>query len=137
VKLRLFKESKVSSHETGLICSQFQKKAGRYLPVEAVAGSTLKKKPQNDFLVCLDERGKNLGSKDWASLIQKTVDDTRYKSMSFVIGGAYGLSDIQKSANELVCISPMVLAGDIAWIVLHEQIYRALSIMHGSKYHHS
>ncbi len=55
----------------------------------------------------------------------------------FIIGGAYGLSDAVKArADGLCALSPMTFTHEIARMILCEQLYRAVSINSGSKYHH-
>jgi 23S rRNA (pseudouridine1915-N3)-methyltransferase len=55
----------------------------------------------------------------------------------FVVGGAYGLSDVVKQrADVLLSLSPMTFTHEIARMLLFEQLYRAVSIQTGSKYHH-
>jgi len=55
----------------------------------------------------------------------------------FIIGGAYGLSDaVKRRADELFALSPMTFTHEIARMLLCEQLYRAVSINSGSKYHH-
>lgn len=55
----------------------------------------------------------------------------------FIIGGAYGLSDAVKArADVLLALSPFTFTHEIARMLLCEQLYRAVSIQTGSKYHH-
>lgn len=55
----------------------------------------------------------------------------------FIIGGAYGLSDAVKlRADELFSLSPLTFTHEIAHMLVCEQLYRAVSINSGSKYHH-
>ncbi len=55
----------------------------------------------------------------------------------FIIGGAYGLSDaVKQRADVLFALSPLTFTHEIARMLLCEQLYRAVSIQTGSKYHH-
>jgi 23S rRNA (pseudouridine1915-N3)-methyltransferase len=55
----------------------------------------------------------------------------------FIIGGAYGLSDaVKQRADVLLALSPLTFTHEIARMLLCEQLYRAVSIQTGSKYHH-
>ena len=55
----------------------------------------------------------------------------------FIIGGAYGLSDaVKQRADELFSLSPLTFTHEIARMLVCEQLYRAVSINTGSKYHH-
>lgn len=55
----------------------------------------------------------------------------------FIVGGPYGLSDaVKQRADQLLSLSPMTFTHDIARMLVCEQLYRAVSIQAGSKYHH-
>src|SRR5213083_98085 len=45
---------------------------------------------KDDYMVLLDERGKNISSPDLAKLIQSRANESR-KQIVFLIGGAYGV----------------------------------------------
>ena len=55
----------------------------------------------------------------------------------FILGGAYGLSDAVKArADALFALSPLTFTHEIARMLICEQLYRAVAIQTGSKYHH-
>ena len=55
----------------------------------------------------------------------------------FILGGAYGLSDAVKArADALFALSPLTFTHEIARMLVYEQLYRAVAIQTGSKYHH-
>ena len=55
----------------------------------------------------------------------------------FILGGAYGLSDLVKErADELFALSPLTFTHEIARMLVCEQLYRAVAIQTGCKYHH-
>ena len=55
----------------------------------------------------------------------------------FILGGAYGLSDTVKArADALFSLSPLTFTHEIARMLVCEQLYRAVAIQTGSKYHH-
>jgi 23S rRNA (pseudouridine1915-N3)-methyltransferase len=55
----------------------------------------------------------------------------------FIVGGAYGLSQaVKQRADVLFALSPLTFTHEIARMLLCEQLYRAVSIQTGSKYHH-
>ena len=55
----------------------------------------------------------------------------------FILGGAYGLSDTVKArADVLFSLSPLTFTHEIARMLVYEQLYRAVAIQTGSKYHH-
>tara|TARA_B100000989_G_scaffold456_1_gene289 strand:- start:2907 stop:3350 length:444 start_codon:yes stop_codon:yes gene_type:complete len=55
----------------------------------------------------------------------------------FILGGAYGLSDLVKErADALFALSPLTFTHEIARMLVCEQLYRAVAIQTGCKYHH-
>jgi 23S rRNA (pseudouridine1915-N3)-methyltransferase len=91
---------------------------------------------KDDYLILLDERGKNLRSEDLASiLLQRNNDST--KQIIFLIGGAYGVSDeVMKRANVKWSLSNLVFPHQLVRLILAEQVYRACTINKNEKYHH-
>ena len=88
-------------------------------------------------LVVLDESGKSFDSPDLARQIGAWRDDSRIKTVTFLIGGPYGVdSSVKKRANLLISLSPLVFTSDMAWLIVWEQIYRAFTILHNQSYHH-
>jgi 23S rRNA (pseudouridine1915-N3)-methyltransferase len=58
------------------------------------------------------------------------------RSMVFLIGGAYGLSDdLVEAATSTLALAPWTLPHELARLVLAEQLYRAGSILRGEPYH--
>jgi len=92
---------------------------------------------KEDYLVLLDERGKILTSEAFAKLIEtRTVEST--KTVVFLIGGAYGVSDtVMQRANFKWSLSQLVFPHQLVRLVLAEQVYRACSILRNEKYHHA
>ncbi len=88
-------------------------------------------------VVVLDERGQGLSSPELAQFMQKQMNQGICKTLSFVIGGPFGLSeDLRKSADVVWSLSPAVFPSDLAWLAVWEQLYRASSIIKGTGYHH-
>lgn len=85
--------------------------------------------------VVLDERGRQMGSVDFAKWIGKQEMGGR-KAVSLLVGGADGHTDETRSAaDELWSLSSMTLQHELALVVLMEQLYRAFSIQRGEPYH--
>lgn len=92
---------------------------------------------KDDFLVLLDERGKNISSEQLATLLQQQANNS-IKKMVFLIGGAYGVSeDVMKRANFKWSLSQLVFPHQLVRLILAEQVYRACTIIKNEKYHHS
>lgn len=91
---------------------------------------------KDDFLVLLDERGKQLSSIELAEFIQQRANES-CKRIVFLIGGAFGVDkQIMDRANYLWSISKLVFPHMIVRLILAEHIYRACSILRNEKYHH-
>jgi 23S rRNA (pseudouridine1915-N3)-methyltransferase len=83
----------------------------------------------------LDEKGKSYRSEDFAQHLG-ALRDQGIQRFVFVIGGAYGFTEEMRKTYPLLSLSPMTFPHDLARLVLAEQIYRALHILAGGKYHH-
>lgn len=91
----------------------------------------------DDYLVLLDERGKNISSPELAELIQGRANESR-RQLVFLIGGAYGVdSTVQQRANFTWSLSKLVFPHQLVRLLLAEQVYRACTILRNEKYHHS
>ena len=79
-------------------------------------------------MIALDERGKDLTTKQFAALLQRET--------VFVIGGPDGLDEkIKSEAAMLLRLSSLTLPHALAQVVLLEQIYRAATLLTGHPYH--
>ena len=136
---------------------EFTKRISNYYPVEwtilpmpknagILSEADLKKKEgelilnnlhKDDYLVALDERGKQISSEGLAELIMKRGNES-VKNLVFLIGGAYGIDEaVMKRANYKWSLSPLVFPHQLVRLILAEQVYRACSINRNEKYHHS
>ena len=134
----------------------FTKRIGRYYPVEwkvisppknagTLSQAELKKKEagillealtKDDYLVALDERGKQLSSEGLAQFIQGRANES-VRNLIFLIGGAYGLDEtVLQRANHKWSLSQLTLPHQLVRLLLTEQVYRACTILRNEKYHH-
>jgi len=88
--------------------------------------------PEGSFVVALREGGEQLNSISFSKLLLAKTELTGH--ICFVIGGAYGFGFINENIS--ISIAPWTLPHQLARIVLLEQIYRGLTIIKGSGYHH-
>src|SRR5262245_46410717 len=97
-----------------------------------VEGQALAEKlPDGSLYFALDERGKQKTTEDWADLFQR-FENQAVKEVTFVIGGAYGLSDsILRSAKDRLALSKLTFPHELARLVFFEQVYRAYTILRG------
>lgn len=91
--------------------------------------------PADGLIVALDERGKSLGSEDFARRMLRWRDDGK-PAVSFVIGGADGLDPrFAADADVTLGFSAMTWPHQLVRIMLAEQLYRATTILSGHPYH--
>jgi len=134
----------------------FTKRISKYYPVEwlivapqknaaSISENELKKKEgesilhllkKDDYLVALDEKGKQLSSQELAQFIQSRANES-IKNLVFLIGGAYGIDEIVlKRCNHKWSLSQLTFPHQLVRLILAEQLYRACSILRNEKYHH-
>lgn len=91
--------------------------------------------PKGGVLVCLDERGVQMTSPDFAERLRGWADQGR-GDVAFVIGGADGIDPgLREEADLLLSFGAMVWPHKLVRVMLAEQLYRAASILAGSPYH--
>lgn len=89
----------------------------------------------DDFVILLDERGKNVDSPALSRLIHGEL--SRSRPVVVIIGGAYGVDErIHQSANFVWSLSHLVFPHQLVRLILAEQLYRAQEIARGGGYHH-
>ena len=91
---------------------------------------------KDDYLIALDERGKQLSSEGLATFVQSRANEST-KRIIFLIGGAFGLDEaVLKRANYKWSLSHLVFPHQLVRLILAEQVYRACTILKNEKYHH-
>lgn len=89
-----------------------------------------------DFLVLMDEKGKEFRSIQFASMLEEKLNRGG-RDMVFVIGGAYGFSEaVCSRADDKISLSKMTFSHQLVRTIFAEQLYRAFTIMRGEPYHH-
>lgn len=90
----------------------------------------------SDFVVLLDEHGKEYTSTDFANYLQKRML-SGMKRVVFVVGGPYGFSqDVYNRANDKLSLSQMTFPHEMIRLIFTEQLYRAFTILNHEPYHH-
>jgi 23S rRNA (pseudouridine1915-N3)-methyltransferase len=104
--------------------------------LKKIEGELIIKNIENESVrIFLDESGKNFTSKEFANILNK-FNIEGHSTISFIIGGAYGLDKNIIGKNDLVLsLSKMTFPHLMVRIVLIEQIYRAFSIIANHPYH--
>ena len=134
----------------------FTKRISHYYPVEwhiipvpkntaMLSEMDLKKKEgetilnflqKDDYLVLLDERGKQMKSEELAKFIETRANES-VKKIVFLVGGAFGVSEeVSKRANYKWSLSSLVFPHQLVRLILAEQVYRACTIIKNENYHH-
>lgn len=150
MKIRVIYVGKISPLFTEAV-ELYKERISHYEKLEMIEIRQAKKLPQNkvirnegesilatlgdeETVVALTEEGRRFSSIGFA----KWLADARLvaQPVSFVIGGAYGLSNDVKLRSDLaLSLSSMTTQHDIALLILMEQLYRASTILRGEEYH--
>lgn len=126
-----------------LICTELKEEKLPDEPSQAQIDAAIKKEgerilavlPQKSKKIALCVEGKQISSEEFSSLL-KTAENSGFSQISFIIGGAFGLSEeVKKVCDFRLSLSKMTFTHRIARILLLEQIYRAENIAAGGKYH--
>lgn len=143
MKLYLIKIGKPAMAEAGIIAAEYLKRIKAFQTLESMelkesqAKGALEKLPPGTKLIFCDEKGKAHTTKSLTAQMTAWMDDPATKAVAFVIGGPYGFTDeIRKLPHTSITLSGLTFQGDLAWIVLCEQIYRVFTILKGMDYHH-
>lgn len=96
----------------------------------------LKNIQAGDYIVLLDEKGKEYTSVRFASYIEKKMHAVS-RRLVFVIGGPYGFSQaVYDKASEKITLSRMTFSHQMVRLIFVEQLYRAMTILNNEPYHH-
>ena len=136
-------------------CAEYLKRLRRYFPVEvievpeedmnrrsqqevlAAEGERLSRRiPAGAHVIVLDrERGKPASSEALAQKLASLGVSGR-SHVAFVLGGPLGISsEVLARADERLSLGEITLPHALARVVLLEQLYRAVKIARGEKYH--
>jgi 23S rRNA (pseudouridine1915-N3)-methyltransferase len=90
---------------------------------------------EKDFVIALDKDGKKMNSLQFAAFLGQKISYHPGR-LVFLIGGFAGFAPaLAAKFNQKISFSEMTFAHDIFRIVFLEQVYRALTIINGHKYH--
>ena len=130
---------------------EYQKRLSKYTKLEIIEipnytnGNAQKKKKKEalliqkqigpkDYVITLEIEGRTFSSEQ----IAEKIDDLfqNYSTITFVIGGSYGLDVSIKEKSDLsLSFSKMTFPHQLFRILLLEQIYRSYKIIHHESYH--
>lgn len=90
----------------------------------------------DDYVILLDERGKELRTFEFSAFLEKIFFLPR-KRVVFIIGGAWGFSDeVYTRADFKMSLSKMTFPHQLVRLLFLEQLYRVFTIIKGEPYHH-
>ena len=154
MKITLILVGKTSSADVKSICADYLKRINHYTKMEEVVIENsiksadtkkvkekegeliLKKIVPGDFVILLDDKGKEFTSPQFASYLEGLFNQS-LKNICFVVGGAYGFSDeLYKRSNAKLSLSKMTFSHQIVRAIFAEQLYRAFTIINNEPYHH-
>lgn len=103
---------------------------------EREADLILKALQPGDYVVLLDEHGREFTSLQFASYLEKKMANIA-KRLIFVVGGPYGFSNrVYQAAQEKISLSKMTYSHQMIRLIFTEQLYRAMTILDNEPYHH-
>jgi len=104
--------------------------------VEEEGEKLLSKLPADSWKCILDVHGELISSEELAKVISDVTLNGQ-SHLSFVIGGAFGLSKkIRGAADFRLSLSRMTFTHQMTRVIILEQIYRSFKINRNEKYHH-
>jgi len=147
MKFTFISVGKQNDSDIAVAVADYTKRIGRYFNVEwkliptsnieKEAESILKTLDSGDFVVVLDDKGKELNTIELSEFIEKRMI-AGDKRIVFVIGGAYGFDEsIYKRANFKWSLSKLTFPHQLVRLILSESIYRAISVIKNEPYHHA
>jgi 23S rRNA (pseudouridine1915-N3)-methyltransferase len=137
MKFRVVWVGKTKNPQLGKLCDDYVARIQHFLRLEIAEVKDTKLAAaidDADRVVVLDPKGKAFTSDQFAKFIQQhmTSDSRR---LTFVIGDYGGLPpEIKKRADVQWSLSPLTFTHDLTRVLLFEQLYRALSIIHNFPY---
>lgn len=103
---------------------------------EAEGEMILSRLQKSDYVVLLDERGREYTSMEFADFLQKQMLAGR-KKLVFIVGGPYGFSQsVYARADTKLSLSRMTFNHEMVRLFFTEQVYRGMTILRGEPYHH-
>ena len=90
----------------------------------------------DDYVVLLDERGKEYRTIEFSSFLEKAFLLPK-KRIIFIIGGSWGFSEaVYAKADQKISLSKMTFSHQMVRLLFLEQLYRVFTIIKGEPYHH-
>ena len=137
MKLRVVWVGKTKDPQLAKLCADYIGRIQHFLPLEIAEVKHEKLAVALDAserVVVLDPKGKSWTSDQFAKFLQEHMTSNPLR-LTFVIGDYGGLPpEVKKRADLQWSFSPLTFTHDLTRVLLLEQIYRALSIIHNFPY---
>ena len=153
MKITVIAVGKTSTPEISRLIDGYLRRIGHYIGFELVelpdargcrdsesqkraeGDAILKRLTAADTVVLLDERGREMTSVEFARFLEGRMN-AGIKRLVFIIGGPYGFSqEVYSRADRLLGLSQMTFTHEMVRLFFTEQVYRAMTILAGKKYH--
>src|SRR5229473_3265527 len=137
MKLRIVWVGKTKNPHITKLSTDYAARIEHFLPLEIAEvkeQKILSSLDGPDRVVVLDPKGKSWTSEQLAKFLQQhmTSDPRR---LTFVIGDFAGLpAEVNQRADVQWSLSPLTFKHELARVLLLEQLYRALTIIHNLPY---
>ncbi|MDE5903490.1 MAG: 23S rRNA (pseudouridine(1915)-N(3))-methyltransferase RlmH [Muribaculaceae bacterium] len=123
-----YRIAELPDHRKGRLSESEQK--------EAEADMILKSIADTDYVVLLDERGREYTSREFAASLEKIMGSGRKRAV-YVVGGPYGFSQrVYDRSDAMLSLSRMTFNHEMVRLFFTEQLYRGVAILNGLPYHH-
>ena len=141
--IKIFVIGKTKDKRIKSLIDDYISRIKRWIPLELIYLKEKDKEIDKDFTkhfhnksfnVVLSDDGKEFDTITFTNFIKETI---LYKNIYFFVGGPYGFSEnVKDNADLILSLSKMTFPHEISILLLTESLYRALSILKGTHYHH-
>lgn len=98
--------------------------------------NTIIQRAGSRYVILFDEHGENMTNEDVAQLFSQLKNNAR-TDIALVIGGAYGVSQkVKNRADTTLSLGSLTFPHQLVRVIAVEQLYRSLSLLAGTHYHH-
>lgn len=130
MKITIISETKNQNKYTKEAVKEYTKRLGAFAKVNhIITRSPEKDVPQNAYVIQIDTNGESISSEELAQKIDNLAVHG-HSHIVFLLGTSSSIS-----LDFSLAISQMDMESDILTIILHEQIYRAFTIIANRPYH--
>ncbi len=156
MQLKILAIGKTDDKELGKLIQEYEKRLQRFAKLQwqiipdikntkklsqleqkrKEGGFILKEIEPTDYVVLLDENGKEFTSRKFAQWLAKK-QHIGSRKVVFIIGGPYGFDPaVEERSDFKMALSKMTFSHQMIRLFFIEQIYRAFSILNNLPYHH-